>query len=224
MGFHYRRHMNVRCMFALWFAMVALYASGEGVVRCDACMPRVVIKSNLVHDALLVPDVGVEVEIGRRFSVSAEGVYARWGTDVSRVCWRAAGGWLEMRWWFGSPVRERALTGHHLGVYGNVAQYDFCIGGKGVQSISPAYGYGVSYGYSLRLTDRLNLDLGVRAGCLESSCLKYRPECGELIADRRERYIYWGPTGVEVTLVWWPGRGRHNNPDYNPDYNYDGTL
>ncbi len=220
MRFYYRHICWRHIISVLCLLMVVFHASGEDVSRCGSCVPRVVVKTNLAHDALLVPDIGVEVEIVRRFSVSAEGVFAHWGTDVSPVCWRVAGGWLEMRWWFGGNVGERSLTGHHLGVYGNVAQYDFCIGGKGVQSISPAYGYGLSYGYSFRLTERLNLDLGVRAGYVESSCMKYRPECGELIADRRMRYRYWGPAGIEVTLVWWPGRGGHNNPDYN----YEGVL
>lgn len=91
MRFYYRHICWRHIISVLCLLMVVFHASGEDVSRCGSCVPRVVVKTNLAHDALLVPDIGVEVEIGRRFSVSAEGVFACWGTDVSPVCWRVAG-------------------------------------------------------------------------------------------------------------------------------------
>ena len=69
------------------------------------------------------------------------------------------------------------------------------------------YGAGLGYGYSFRISGRLNLDLGIKGGYSAGRQIKYRPECGSYVAVRRSFHQYWGITGVEVTLVWFPGRG-----------------
>lgn len=202
---------------ALLVMMWAVWVPTAGMAqRCDECMPRVALKSNLVHDALLVPDVGVEVEFARRFSVSTEVVWSRWGGDASNWCQRVAGGWLDLNWWFGDRSRMRALMGHHAGVFGGVHRYDFCFSaGKGVQSVVPAWSCGVSYGYSFRLRRRLNLDVGMRVGYLESRYRHYRAECGLLVAEHEGIRRYFGPLDLSVTLVWFPGKGHRNLPDYS---------
>lgn len=73
-------------------------------------------------------------------------------------------------------------------------------------------GRGVAYGYSFRIADRLNLDLGLRVGYVSGNIVKYKAECGTHVCTGRERLRYFGPTGLEVTLVWFPGRNDGNNP------------
>lgn len=182
---------------------------------CGDCFPRVVLKSNLLHDAMLTPDLGLEVGLARRFSMSLSGVYAWWSNDSRHRYWRIRGGVCELRFWPGERPLERALTGHHIGIYGSMHDFDFEFGGKGWQSPQATYGIGVGYGYSLRLSSRLNLDLGIRLGLTSGNLIKYKPMCGEYISTSRIRRQAFGISGAEVTLVWFVGKGQRNNPDFS---------
>lgn len=182
---------------------------------CDDCFARFAIKTNLAHDVLLTPDLGVEMSLGRRFSVSAEGVWAWWSRSSNHRYWRVYGGWAELRWWFGRKAAERALTGHHAGVYGSVHSFDFEFGGKGWQSPGLMYSAGISYGYSVALGRRLNLDMSARVGYMAGRVVEYEPQCGTYVCLSRGFKRYFGPTSLEITLVWFPGRGRSNSPDFD---------
>lgn len=188
-------------------------AAGE-CLECEECSPRIAVKTNLLQDALLTPDVGVELCLGRRWSVGAEGVWAWWSRNARHRFWRVYGGWAEFRYWPGKRPLRRAMTGHHVGMYCSALSYDFEFGGKGWQSPGLTWGVGVSYGYSLPIGDRLNLDLSVRAGYSTGKLIKYRPQCGTYVCVSRSTQRYLGLTGLEVTLVWFPGRASKNNPVY----------
>ena len=182
---------------------------------CDDCRFRVALKTNLLHDALLTPDIGIELSIAKRWSISAEGVWAWLSNDSRHRYWRVYGGWIEARRWLGNKTDNRALTGHHVGIYGSALSYDFEFGGKGWQSPSLTYGIGASYGYSFRIAPRLNLDLSLRAGYSAGKLIKYRPQCGTYVCYEHGWHRYFGLTGVEVTLVWFPGKRKANHPEYS---------
>ena len=199
-------------------AMIALILANSMIANataddCGCSEMRVGVKSNLIHDALLTPDLGIEVRLPKKFSIDAEGVYAWWSKEQAHHTWRIYGGWIEGRFWFGKQARHRALTGHHVGIYGSLHSFDFEFGeNKGWQCPGLAWGAGVAYGYSFRIADRLNLDLGLRVGYMRGDIVKYKAECGTHVCTGRERLSYFGPTGLEITLVWFPGRNDGNNP------------
>lgn len=203
-------------MIILLAALVGISAKARTECEeCDDCLPRVALKTNLLHDALLTPDLGIEAVIAKRLSLSVEGVWAWWSRDSRHRYWRIYGGWCEMRVWLGKAAEKRALTGHHLGVYGSMLTYDFEFGGKGWQSPGWTYGAGVSYGYSLRVAPRLNFDFSARLGYSRGTLIKYRPQCGAYVCDSHTRQRYSGLTGLEITLVWFPGKAYKNNPVYD---------
>ena len=181
-------------------------------VSCDDDRLNVAIKSNLLHDALLTPDFGVEITLPRNISVGAEGVYAWWSNNKTHRYWRIRGVWLDVNYWFGTASRKRVLSGHHIGIYGSSHDFDFEFGHKGRQARQPTFGAGVSYGYSFRLNDRLNLDLRVRAGYWSGHITNYIPQCGKYVCTDNYHKRYIGITDLAVTLVWFPGRGKFNNP------------
>ena len=45
--------------------------------------------------------------------------------------------------------------------------------------------------------------------------IKYHPQCGTYVCTSHTTHRYLGITGLEVTLVWFPGKGAKNIPDYN---------
>lgn len=194
---------------------MAVSAHGQDAPECDSCgdqCPPVAIKTNLLYDAALTPDLGIELSLSRRISVGAEGVCAWWSDNRAHRYWRIRGGWLDASWWFGSaPLRQR-MTGHHAGIYASIHDYDFEFGHKGWQSRCPTLGAGLSYGYSFRLNGRLNLDLYVRAGYACGRVTEYVPQCGTYMCLRHFNSHYVGLTGIGVCLVWFPGRGASNSP------------
>ena len=177
------------------------------------------VKTNMLYDAIAVPNIGAEFYAGRNWSVGANWMYAWWKTDRKHWYWRAYGGELNVRKWFGKRAQEKPLQGHHLGVYGQLLTYDFETGGRGYIGGKPGgslwdkanWGAGVEYGYSLPVGRRLNLDFTVGAGYLGGEYWEYisLEDCYVWQATKRLRWF--GPTKAEVSLVWLIGRGNYNN-------------
>lgn len=206
----------LRAFFLIFVSIVsicAVEAKGEDA-SCDDCFPRFAVKTNLLHDLAMTPDIGIEAMVAKRFSLSLSGVYAWWSNDSKHRYWRIRGGVMEMRVWFGDRRRERALTGHHIGVYGSIHDYDFEFGGKGWQSPEPTYGAGLSYGYSVPLNGRFNLDLGIKVGYSVGNIIRYKPQCGTYVCTGHSFHRYFGLTGLDISLVWFPGNGNKNKPNY----------
>lgn len=177
------------------------------------------VKTNMLYDAIAVPNIGVEFYAGRSWSVGANWMYAWWKTDRKHWYWRTYGGELNLRKWFGKRAQEKPLQGHHLGIYGQLLTYDFETGGRGYIGGKPGgslwdkanWGAGIEYGYSLPVGRRLNLDFSVGAGYLGGEYWEYvsHEECYVWQATKRLRWF--GPTKAEVSLVWLIGRGNYNN-------------
>ena len=176
------------------------------------------LKTNLLYDALALPTVGAEFYVGRNISVGADWTYGWWSRNSSHRFWRAYGGDLFARWWFGRKAHEKPLTGHHLGIYAGITTYDFEFGGKGRMGGLPGGTLwdrcmkmaGVEYGYSLPVARRLNIDFTVGIGYFGGKVMKYEPE-GDGYLWKSTNHIQWfGPTKAEVSLVWLIGAGNCN--------------
>lgn len=133
------------------------------------------VKTNLLYDAALVPNVGLEFYLGKGWSVCGDWMHAWWSKDAKHRYWRVYGGELEVRKYFGRKAAEKPLQGHHLGVYAQGLTFDFETGGKGYLS-NFSYGFGLEYGYSLPVAKRLNIDFGLCIGYGGGKYKVYEPE------------------------------------------------
>lgn len=176
------------------------------------------LKTNLLYDVALVPNLGAEFYVGRGWTVGANWMYAWWKSDRKHNCWRLYGGELEVRKYFGHRAHEKPLTGHHLSVYGQMVTYDFETGGKGYMGGKPgsalwdkmSWGAGVEYGYSLPIGRRLNLDFGIGIGYLGGEYWEYTPVDGHYVWQATKQRHWFGPTKAEISLVWLLGRDNYN--------------
>lgn len=186
--------------------------SRRDTVVVDACCHPVYmgIKSNLLYDAALVPNVGVEFYITQGWTLGANWMYAWWNSDRRHRYWRTYGGELTLRKYFGRRAAEKPLAGHHLGLYGQMLTYDFETGGRGYQS-KLSYGGGIEYGYSLPIGRRLNLDFSVGIGYLGGEYKVYDPEDGHYVWKETRQRHWFGPTKAEISLVWLLGRKNYND-------------
>ena len=168
-----------------------------------------VLKSNLLYDALLVPNLSLEASIGSGWTLGAGGMFAWWSKDAKHRYWRIYGGDLEIRKYFGTLAKSKPLQGHHLGIYGDFLTYDFEFGAKGYQS-KATYAAGIKYGYSHPIANRLNLDFALGIGYLHSNYKTYVPRDGCYVYQETKKQKWLGPTQAEISLVWLLGKGNTN--------------
>lgn len=167
------------------------------------------LKSNLLYDALLVPNLSLEASIGSGWTLGAGGMLAWWSKDAKHRYWRIYGGDLEIRKYFGALSKSKPLQGHHLGIYGDFLTYDFEFGAKGYQS-KATYAAGIKYGYSHPIANRLNLDFALGIGYLHSNYKTYVPRDGCYVYQETKKRKWLGPTQAEISLVWLLGKGNTN--------------
>lgn len=176
------------------------------------------IRSNMLYDALLLPNIGIDFYLGKNFTVGANWLYGWWNSMPRHRFWRAYGGELNGRWWFGKEALKKPLTGHHVGVYAQVYTYDFQWGGKGEMGGKPGsnlwnrcfWAAGVEYGYSLPVARRINIDFSLGLGYTQGTYYKYKPIEGHNVWQSTHKRHYWGPTKLEVAFVWLLGNGNIN--------------
>ena len=176
------------------------------------------LKTNMLYDLLLVPNIGAEFYVGRGWTVGGSWAYAWWSREKSDFFWRLYGGELYVRKYLGRRAAEKPLTGHHLGVHGQIFTYDFELGGRGYIGGKPGgslwnkmnYAVGVEYGYSLPITRRLNLDFTLGIGYWGGEYKIYDPEDGHYVWKETRQRHWLGPTKAEISLVWLLGRGNFN--------------
>lgn len=167
------------------------------------------LKSNLLYDALLVPNLSLEASISCGWTLGAGGMFAWWSKDAKHRYWRIYGGDLEIRKYFGTLSKSKPLQGHHLGIYGDFLTYDFEFGAKGYQS-KATYAAGIKYGYSHPIANRLNLDFALGIGYLHSNYKTYVPKDGCYVYQETKKRKWLGPTQAEISLVWLLGKGNTN--------------
>lgn len=176
------------------------------------------LKTNMLYDALLLPNIGAEFYVGKNISLIADWMYSWWDRDRTHYYWRAYGGNIGARWWFGRPAHEKPLTGHHLGIFAGAVTYDFELGKGGIMGGIPRgtlwdrcnFISGIEYGYSLPVARRLNIDFSIALGYMGGKYLKYEPKYGFYIWQSTHRLHWFGPTKAEISLVWLIGCDNWN--------------
>lgn len=163
---------------------------------------RVALKTNMLYDAALTPNIAMEVALSRRWAVSADWLYAWWSRDSSHRYWRVYGGGVEGRFYPFLSGGDRLMTGHHFGVSLSAFTYDFEFGGAGQQSARWNYSVAVGYGYSLEISRWFDIDFSLYAGFVAGKYYKYKPIDGHYVWQSTNRRRYIGPTKVEVSLKW----------------------
>lgn len=187
------------------------------------------IRTNMLYDAAALPNIGVEFWLGGAFSAGLNWQYAWWSKSARHRFWRAYGGDINARWWFGRVSKEKPLSGHHLGVYGQMLTYDLEWGKTGYMGGKPHgtlwqrmnWGAGVEYGYSLPVSRYFNIDFTAGFGYFGGKYYEYRPIDNHDVWMRTRKLNWWGPTKAEISLVWMLGNARIRNANNANNINTD---
>lgn len=173
----------------------------------DAAPSRIAVKTNLLYDAILIPNLGIDYEFIPGWSIAANGMYARWSKASSHRYWHINGADIELRkWWHSADGNHRPyLTGHHVGLYFQAGSYDIGTGSRGYVSSGPTFNAGATYGYSLSVSNHFNIDFSLSVGYLWGKYKKYVPQDGCYVWMRTSNRRWVGPTRAEISLVYFIG-------------------
>lgn len=198
---------------ALFIVIFLLCHFLTGTQVCAVAQSKIPVSlyTNLAYDAALVPNVGVQVGLPEGWTVSAAWNGSWWGG--AGHSWRIYGPELTARWYFSgtAPGTSPVNPGHHVGLYLQALTYDVqfkghtgYIGGEpGGNLFDRAnWGIGAEYGYTFRLTQRLDLDLSIGLGYFGGKYYTYEYLGGQYVWQTTARRNFFGPTRVGVTLYW----------------------
>jgi hypothetical protein len=131
------------------------------VKNCGCEPPFMGINTNALYWAFLIPNIGVELYLGNRYSLLCDGTY-KWKTfsakhnryNISTITG-------ELRYWF---TGGKTFTGWYLGAYGRYGEYDIKLGHTGRTGYVGGGGLSGGYVFSFHHVKCLFFELGASAG------------------------------------------------------------
>lgn len=173
------------------------------------------IKTNLVNDVLLSPNLGLEIGLAPKWTLQLSGEYNGWKIKSDDSNSGFAHQWehwfaeIEPRYWF-----CKRFAGHFISINAIGGEYDFAhLGLKGTLLGSNfddlnthrykgwAVGAGFNYGYAWPVAKHWNIEAEIGIGWLWTRYDKYK------CSDRNKRiekgyHNYVGPTKLAVNLEY----------------------
>lgn len=115
------------------------------------------VNTDMLLDVMMTPNAGIELVVGERSTIGGHvfGNYKPWGKDMKMI-----GVQPEYRYFFSG----RPLHKFFVGFAGLAANYDITWKGKVYDGI--ALGGGLTFGYVINLTNRLNIDCHAGFGAI----------------------------------------------------------
>jgi hypothetical protein len=176
--------------------------------------PVLALKTNMLYDALTLLNYSIEVPFNEKFSVLwyHQFPWWRWGEADNEYCIRFLSIGAEGRWWFtpqprpqmGMRVQRDRLMGHFVGLYAESGKWDF-EWGREICHQGEHWSVGLSYGYSMPLGRRLNMEFSISVGYASIPYRKFTPSGDYEILwrdpEKYGRWHYFGPTKAQVSLV-----------------------
>jgi len=167
------------------------------------------LKTNLVSDGLLSPNLGLEFGLAPKWTMDISGQYNGWKLSHDRR-WKHWAVQPEARYWFCDR-----FAGHFIGIHAHGGQYN--IGGidgrvnflgtdarklKDTRYQGWFAGAGLAYGYAWILGRHWNLEAEIGIGYSYTRYDRFRcTGCGKKIENDKPHH-YVGPTKAAINLVY----------------------
>ena len=169
---------------------------------------NVAVKTNLLYDATLTANGGIEVGLAKKWSFDLSGNYNGW--EVNGHKWKH---WLvqpELRYWFCDR-----FAGHFVGIHALGGEYNMGHIRNSINFLGTdfskltdrryqgwAVGGGIAYGYAFILSRHFNLELEAGFGYAYTRYDVFECEgCGRKVDEDRPHH-YVGPTKAALNLVY----------------------
>lgn len=187
------------------FPLVVMLLSLTVGVRAQ----NLALKTNMLYDVALLPNVGVEVLLGKQWTAGLDGFCTWLSSDNKHRYWQGYGGYFTIRKYLGSMPsfygKGMGDGSHHLGAYVLGLTYDVEWGGTGYQAARFGFGGGLEYGYALPVGRSLMLDFSLGVGFQDGEYKEYEPQDGHYVWQSTRKRHWFGPTKAEISLKWMLG-------------------
>lgn len=163
---------------------------------CQSAFGQILaVNNDLALDAFGMPNLGFELRVGERSTVALNGVVSQrlLGNDFKMVALQP-----EYRYWFGG----RPMMHYFVGIGGIAATYD--VNWKGHIYKGEAAGAGITLGYVLPLSTRINVDFHAGMGFVAYKHKEYyQGDHYEYFTQDYNRSGAWMmPTRVGVSVAY----------------------
>lgn len=163
------------------------------------------LRTNLLYDAMLVPNLSAEIPLGANWSMGLGCWYTWLNNNPRHRYWRSYGGEIYARRYLGHQASLHPLMGHHVGITGQVGMYDVEFGHRGYMS-DFSYAAGIEYGYAFPMGRRLSLDLSLGMGYIGGKYKVYDPIDTHYVWQETKRKKWLGPVKAEISLAYHLGK------------------
>lgn len=187
----------------IWIMLLA--AAG---IYPKAYAQKVAVKTNLLSDAALSPNLGLEVALAPKWTLDISGQGNFWTIDGHK--WKH---WMvqpEARYWL-----CRRFAGHFFGIHAIGGQYNLGNLNIPVNFLGTDFhnlknkryqgwgaGAGIAYGYAFPVHPHWNIEAEIGIGWIYTRYDSYPcAECGSKI-DNNRAHNYVGPTKAAINIVY----------------------
>ncbi|NDV57355.1 DUF3575 domain-containing protein [Bacteroides sp. 519] len=192
------------------FIVILVFSLASGVVRSQELsgyshrlydpIPHFSIKSNLLYDAVLSLNLGVEFKLSKRYTLDIPVSYNSFSFSNNRK-WKHLLVQPELRYWL-----CESFSGHFLGIHGHYGEYN--VGNIGPLKATRHHRYegwlaggGVSWGYHWLLSPRWSMEFTIGFGYAYIDYEKFEaPKCGLKLDEGTTHYV--GPTKIGLNLIY----------------------
>lgn len=186
--------------------VVATMTAWLAIPAADA--QDVALKTNLINDIALSPNIGVEVGLAPKWTLDMTAEMNLWKVDGRS--WKHLYFQPEARYWFCQRFSGHFIGFHALGGIYNFGKLNlpFNMLGSNLKELKDkryqgwAAGAGVVYGYAWPLHKHWNIEAALGIGWLYTRFDSYPCQiCGTKI-DRNKSHNYFGPTKLSVAVEY----------------------
>lgn len=169
---------------------------------------QIAVKNNLLYDATLTPNIGVEIGLAPKWTFDLSGQLNAW--KVKRHSWKHWRIQPEVRYWFCRRFSAHFVGAHLLGGQYNIGNLDlpFSMLGTDFRKLKDSRyqgwygGAGIAYGYSRIINRHWNIEGEVGMGWVYTRYDQYPcAECGTKTAHNVPHH-YFGPTKAAINLIY----------------------
>ena len=157
---------------------------------------RFALKTNLLYDAALMPNLELEWLINDKWSVSLEGDVAWWKFSENKI-YRLAMVSPEVRYHINPRARWH---GRYVGAFVGGGLYQLQNGGHGYKGEGGMAG--LSFGYMWPITKNLSFDAEIGAGYMYTRYKEYEPVHGHKVYLMTKSLNYFGPLKLKFSIAW----------------------
>lgn len=170
---------------------------------------NIAVKSNILSDVLLTPNIGIEVGMAPKWTIDVSGQFNAWTLSHMRR-WKHVAMQPEVRYWFCDRFSGHFIGMHLHGGWYNIGGFDGKMNmfGTDARKLKDTRyqgwfaGAGVAYGYAWILGRHWNLEAELGFGYSFTKYDRFRcAGCGKKVeTDKTHHYI--GPTKLAINLVY----------------------